>query len=32
MNERDLQNDIFMTNPKINKDMIVNIDDDDDDD
>ncbi|OUM69265.1 hypothetical protein PIROE2DRAFT_57487 [Piromyces sp. E2] len=31
MNERDLQDDIFMTNPKINKDVIVNIDDDDDD-
>jgi len=31
MNERDIQNDIFITNPKINKDDIVNIDDDDDD-
>jgi len=31
MNERDQQDDIFMTNPKINKNDIINIDDDDDD-
>ena len=29
MNERDQQNDIFMTNPKINENYIINIDDDD---
>ena len=31
MNERDQQDDIFMTNPTINKNDIINIDDDDDD-